>query len=595
MTHESIRARVTIGLIDGSVESTSRRFSVVLNADAVVQLDDLVSSGQRLPDGTEVSHYGIVVEGFGEIEGAELASDTRRITAERTMPGDTTRRVDVQVLRTMPEMWLPPDPGAVVERVPGKDRDLALFVDQMEHPLALGLDAARQPVYADFSFINGEKGGHISISGISGVATKTSYALFTLYMLFETPQGRALLGAHAPNTKAPGLQRQGGGPPSSRPAEHEVRHHGWCARRMGSLGRRGAWAIPVCPVLFAPVGGRSRRIERDRRRVTGCHRRPPIRVDARTVHPRGSPPVLLCRGGGHTNTDLVHRAARKSPACKAHASARWRAGRRDSGPAATGHDLRLREAPPQPARHPTRERRRARPRFGELVDFLTAHLTPPNIDPDWSAGVAEGTCLAFLRRLYGAAPRLGNLVQPGVEAVEMAEAVTVVDIHALHDAAQRFVVGALTSALFEEKQGRGREPLRFIVLDELNKYAPREGRSPIKDVLVDIAARGRSLGVILIGAQQSATEVEPAIVRNASVKVVGRLDAGESADYRFLTPEVRERATRFLPGTMVLDQPLVPAPIPIRFPFPAFATSVGEDASGSTASTDDVDELFSNL
>ena len=42
--------------------------------------------------------------------------------------------------------------------------------------------------------------------------------------------------------------------------------------------------------------------------------------------------------------------------------------------------------------------------------------------------------------------------------------------------------------------------LRFIVLDELNKYAPRQGTSPIKEVLVDIAARGRSLGVILIGA-----------------------------------------------------------------------------------------------
>ena len=42
----------------------------------------------------------------------------------------------------------------------------------------------------------------LSISGISGVATKTSYALFLLYMLFETEAGRALLGAGAPNTKA---------------------------------------------------------------------------------------------------------------------------------------------------------------------------------------------------------------------------------------------------------------------------------------------------------------------------------------------------------------------------------------------------------
>jgi uncharacterized protein len=110
----------------------------------------------------------------------------------------------------------------------------------------------------------------------------------------------------------------------------------------------------------------------------------------------------------------------------------------------------------------------------------------------------------------------------------------------------------------------------------LNKYAPKTGRSPIKDVLIDIASRGRSLGVLLIGAQQSAAEVDGNIIRNAALKVVGRLDAGEAAEYRFLSPEVRERASRFLPGTMVLDQPLIPAPLPLRFPFPAFATNVAE-------------------
>lgn len=58
--------------------------------------------------------------------------------------------------------------------------------------------------------------------------------------------------------------------------------------------------------------------------------------------------------------------------------------------------------------------------------------------------------------------------------------------------------------------------------------------------------------------------------------MAGRLDAGESAEYRFLSHELRERATRFLPGTMVMDQPLIPAPLPLRFPFPAFATCVAE-------------------
>ena len=60
-----------------------------------------------------------------------------------------------------------------------------------------------------------------------------------------------------------------------------------------------------------------------------------------------------------------------------------------------------------------------------------------------------------------------------------------------------------------------------------NKYAPRTGRSPIKEVLVDIAARGRSLGVLLIGAQQSAGDVDANITRNAAIKVAGRLNAGK--------------------------------------------------------------------
>ena len=41
--------------------------------------------------------------------------------------------------------------------------------------------------------------------------------------------------------------------------------------------------------------------------------------------------------------------------------------------------------------------------------------------------------------------------------------------------------------------------------------------------LLDVAERGRSLGIILIGAQQTASEVERRIVANSAVRVVGRL------------------------------------------------------------------------
>ena len=118
-----------LGLVDGSIEASTRRFQVVLNDDAVAQLDQLVATTQTLPDGSEVTHYGIVVEGTGEIEGAELASDTQRIAGAKTMPGVISRRVEVQILRTVPELWLSPQPGAAVTRAAGIHRERALFVD----------------------------------------------------------------------------------------------------------------------------------------------------------------------------------------------------------------------------------------------------------------------------------------------------------------------------------------------------------------------------------------------------------------------------------------------------------------------------------
>src|SRR2546423_6754940 len=124
-----------LGLVDGATDATTRRFSLLLDERAVVQLDDLVAVTQELPDGRLLTHYGIVVEGFGRIEGASLSTDTRRIAGERTMPGEEIRRVEVQVLRTVPELWLPPRPGTRAFAVEGVHRERALFLDQMERQL----------------------------------------------------------------------------------------------------------------------------------------------------------------------------------------------------------------------------------------------------------------------------------------------------------------------------------------------------------------------------------------------------------------------------------------------------------------------------
>jgi DNA helicase HerA-like ATPase len=170
---------------------------------------------------------------------------------------------------------------------------------------------------------------------------------------------------------------------------------------------------------------------------------------------------------------------------------------------------------------------------------------------------------------------------------------SVVDIHSLHDRAKRFVVGAVLKRMFEEKEALGTaRPLVFVVLDELNKYAPREGSGPIKEVLLDISERGRSLGIVLVGAQQTASQVEGRIVSYAALRVVGRLDTAEAerSEYGFLTAAGRGRAGILKPGTMIVQQPEIPTPLLVRFPFPAWATRKSE--VGATVSEADVFKGF---
>ncbi len=566
-----------VGLVDGSIKITTQRFTVVLEDDAVIQLDDLLTVSRALPDGTVVTHFGIVVELTGEIEGAGFPSDTRRIAADHTMPGQTSRRAEVQILRTEPEKWVPPDPGGECVRAVHASRETALFHDQMAQPLPVGVDQAGDPVWIDFAFLSGEKGAHASISGISGVATKTSYATFLLYMVMETEQGRRMLRQFAPQTKALifnvksedllHLDR-----PNRRFTEKERARADWASLGVSDPG-------PFSSVrVYAP-----RSAGRAGANVTDVTSRP-----QRDVTVYGWTPREFVRRGllefcfsdredrrGQNQVSFVEQRIRAKLAKHAFPHPTEMGGLIlvDNVPAGTPANLEERRPVAATDGHPFLS-------FGDLIRFLEEKLD--NDDRGWTAGTAQGTQQAFLRRLYAQQQQFGHLISVGVDVIQYDRAVTVVDIHSLHEAAQRFVVGALLHDVFQSKQGHGREPLHFVVLDELNKYAPREGSSPIKDILVDISARGRSLGVILIGAQQSAGDVDGNIIRNASVKVVGRLDAGDLGDYGFLSPELRQRAARFLPGTMVLDQPLVPAPIPIRFPFPAYATCQDEAEQPST-------------
>ena len=223
--------------------------------------------------------------------------------------------------------------------------------------------------------------------------------------------------------------------------------------------------------------------------------------------------------------------------------------------------------------------------YDELVDVIVDRLTDDATRPQWAGPV---TGVGHHQRVHPPAAVIpqaardlirADLPDTGTRQISTAnQQVTVVDLHNLRERAQRFVVGVVLAAETARKEASGPGSLLFTMIDELNKYAPREGNSPIKDVLLDIAERGRSLGIILIGAQQTASEVERRIVSNSSIKVVGRLDAAEAGrpEYGFLPPSQRTRATLAKPGTMFVSQPEIPVPLSVEFPFPAWATRQAE-------------------
>ena len=554
-----------VGRVIASEHTTTQEFRVILNEDSYLQLDDLVVLETDVPGAGTVRTYGVVTESQGIYEGATFESDTFRIAQEGILPAAKVRSATVSVTRVDPELWVAPDPGGEVYRAAGAERDRALYKDEMGRPLPIGIGRDQEPVFVDLDFFDGRKGGHMSISGISGVATKTSYALFFIRMLTTHPQ---IVGAAAANLRVLVFNVKG---------EDLL----WLDHPNRFLDDEAteAWnRLGIPPEPF-----RSVRFWAPPRRYSGDVVIPDTggrmnKVDAFAWTPRefideGLLAFLFTDASDYRNQiSFIEERVRSQ-------LRRWAvdvAGEPGAvvlrAPPSGGHPGAL-------VVGPERGERVIRT-LPDLVDALDEYLDPPDGgEPDiaWSGRTQSGTIAAFMRRLHAASLRLGHLIRAGEShrVDRSAAQVTVISVQTLHDLGQRFVVGAMLEETFREKErSGGRLPLSVILLDELNKYAPREGQSPLKEMLIDIAQRGRSLGVLLVGAQQTASRVASEVLENAALRVVGRLDAaeGERSEYGWMLPSTRARARLLKPGTMVLSQPAIPVPLVLTFPFPAWAT-----------------------
>jgi DNA helicase HerA-like ATPase len=568
-----------VGRVLGTQHTSTSEFRVVLDDDEYLQLDDLVVVRTQVPKYGEVRTYGVVTESEAVYEGAQYESDTHRIAAEGILPGAKVRSARVAVTRVDPELWVSADPGEVVERARGEERDRALYVDEMGRPLPVGIGRDGDPVFVDLDFFDGRKGGHMSISGISGVATKTSFAMYFLRLLTSRPdvlgEGAANLRILVFNVKGEDLLWL------------DKRNRVFTADDEERWDKLGVPAQPFPSVSFwAPPRARSGDVVIP---DTGGRQ---DGVEAFAWTPREFIDEGLLRFLFTDATDYRNQL----PFVEERVRAQLRRFARDV--AGRPGVVVLRDpADGDDARGPVvaHPGERLIVDLGSLIEGIEEFIDPAEGEPDsrWTGRVQGGTVSAFLRRLHAAEQRLGHLIRAGESRRidRVAAQVTVVGIQTLHDLGQRFVVGALLAETFDDKERSGqRLPLSVVVLDELNKYAPREGQSPLKEMLIDIAQRGRSLGVLLVGAQQTASKVAPEVMENAAIKVAGRLDAAEAErpEYGWMLPSTRARARLLKPGTMILSQPALPVPLVVDFPFPPWATRKEEVDEGDVDPFEDL-------
>ena len=562
MPDEDIGA--VVGRVIGTDDATPLEFWVAVAPGCWLQLDDVVALERVLPDGRRIAIYGIVSQVRARHEGARFDTDVFLI-ADGVLPAEVAESALVQATRFEPEVFVPPLPGDPVRRAAGLEREQALFFDGMQRLLPSGLSRDDEPLYLNLDFLDGTRGAHVNISGISGVATKTTYATFLLYSLFHS----GVLGADAVNTKALIFNVKG--------EDLLFLDHPNIDLDETNRARYKRVDLPVGAFQSVEVLAPPRRDD------------PTARAD------------VAARTEGVTSffwTIEDFCAEELLPFLFAEAED----DRQQYTMVVFNVTARLSEAVPVGDGAVSIDGETVRT-FPALVDLIAAKLEDEFDGARWAGrAIGAGTVNAFIRRLYGAVPHIRQLVRADVahperHRVRFTKQVTVVDLHNLNDRAKRFVVGVVLRKAFREKEASGQSrPLQFVVLDELNKYAPREGASPIKEILLDVAERGRSLGIILIGAQQTASEVERRIVGNSAIRVVGRLDAAEASrgEYGFLPQVQRARATILKPGTMFVSQPELPIPLMTQFPFPAWATRAGE-AGANPAARPAPDDPFAGL
>ena len=151
--------------------------------------------------------------------------------------------------------------------------------------------------------------------------------------------------------------------------------------------------------------------------------------------------------------------------------------------------------------------------------------------------------------------------------------VHVIDIAKLSEDKQAYVFGDAIRTIYDLQLGQysGEEgvnpPSRVVIfIDELNKYASKETpkNSPILRQVLDVAERGRSLGVVLFAAEQFRSAIHDRVTGNCSTHAYGR------TNYKSIPSVYKTMMTRLKQGEYIIQNPIFRSLLNIKFPKPIY-------------------------
>ena len=542
----------------GRVVATERRpntpheFHFWTALDSPVGIGTIVRvDGNDPVEGTIPHIYGVVVEGFSYTDLQTPLHDVLGHDGDPSSPGlSPTERTEIRlytaaVLRQIPEEPLQPVPMGQVFLASDDDVATALRMDGYLRPenntgIPVGIYRAGgtdSPIYLDADFLVGPEAAHLNIAGVSGLATKTSAVEWLLASLFtHFPRQKGSVAAVLFNVKGPDLCFL------DQPGEISDRDR-------EIYEKLGVDPKPFDKVrYFAPYTAKGHGLNTLRSNEALAYNVTPLTWGLREVLQFAE--VLLNRDDVDAKADALIDFIKERVIDREFSD-------------------------------PMLSRKHRVQTFGDLEGWFRDVLQ--GMEQRGSGDTWRTHHVATIRkvrnRLSNISTRCAGLVTDDGEPSDLPfgsfedRTVYVVDVASLEEDAQDLIFARIVSKLREHLERRDLGVKHLVVfVDELNKYAASDGQDTyVRRMLLDIAERGRYLGLVLFSAQQFRSQVHRRVVGNSGTSLFGRMDADELATpgYAVLTPATRTKLATLEKGQLMVRHPHFTQPIFVRFPRPA--------------------------